>query len=334
MEFPIYDGSIHPSEWLKQVQATCLLKQITNDEFVLKIAKMMIDSSIKIPENISTFDALINALKADITFSILKAQMRRELQTLKYIPIREGGAPSKFINKFRKLCRDAEINNLQEQKTYLYFSLSNDYYIWNEFYKKMKNIKSTNELIQEFGKITIDETNLIRNGSIVALKHVATGKYLSSIKDLCYTTGSKTQLVFANNLLDSDALWNITFTSGKELASYTDTNICLQHKNSRASLGLFFNYHYNQYQSPVTQHTEVSCNPKDSYHYTQWKFNNKGYLKSNDIINLSINYNRQVFLRSHDLQFTIGNYTFQEVVCHNERLCGNDEWCIELIKQS
>lgn len=31
------------------------------------------------------------------------------------------------------------------------------------------------------------------------------------------------------------------------------------------------------------------------------------------------------FLRSHDIQFTIGNDTFQEVVCHNERLGGNDE---------
>jgi hypothetical protein len=37
--------------------------------------------------------------------------------------------------------------------------------------------------------------NLIRNGSVVALKHVATGKYLSSIKNLCYTTGNKKQLV-------------------------------------------------------------------------------------------------------------------------------------------
>ena len=31
------------------------------------------------------------------------------------------------------------------------------------------------------------------------------------------------------------------------------------------------------------------------------------------------------FLRSHDFQFTIGNDSFQEVVCHNERLGGNDE---------
>ncbi|CAI2171304.1 4702_t:CDS:1, partial [Funneliformis geosporum] len=189
MELPIYDGGIHPNEWLKQVQATCFLKQITKDEEVLKFAKMMIDSSIKIPENITNFEELTNALKQDISFSIFKAQMRIELQTLKYIPIREGGAPSKFINTFRRLCRDAEINNSQEQMNFLYLSLPNDY-ILNEVYKKV----NSSELIQEFGKIVMDELNLIRHGSIVTLKHVATGKYLSSIKDLCYTTGSRTQL--------------------------------------------------------------------------------------------------------------------------------------------
>jgi hypothetical protein len=31
------------------------------------------------------------------------------------------------------------------------------------------------------------------------------------------------------------------------------------------------------------------------------------------------------FLQSHDIQFAIGNDTFQEVFCHNERLEGNDE---------
>ncbi|RGB36361.1 hypothetical protein C1646_758179 [Rhizophagus diaphanus] len=84
------------------------------------------------------------------------------------------------------------------------------------------------------------------------------------------------------------------------------------------------------------------------YWNENWKFNDsklenrQGYLKSNDIINLSIKkcddngkiQDDQVeFLRSHDIQFTIGNDAFQEVVCHNERLGGNDEWCIELIKQ-
>ena len=68
----------------------------------------------------------------------------------------------------------------------------------------------------------------------------------------------------------------------------------------------------------------MSCCGRNS----SWKFNHskseRGYLKSNDIINISNNFNNE-FLRSHDVQFTVGDKTFQEVVCHHERLGGNDE---------
>ena len=68
-----------------------------------------------------------------------------------------------------------------------------------------------------------------------------------------------------------------------------------------------------------------------------WEFyhskleNYQGYLKSNDIINLRFMHSygygngEYEYLRSHDIQFTIGNDTFQEVVCHSERIGGNDE---------
>ena len=88
----------------------------------------------------------------------------------------------------------------------------------------------------------------------------------------------------------------------------------------------------------------MSCNDiiNNTHWVKNWEFNHckvgnhQGFLKSNDIINLSIKkmydnnggyiQNGQVeFLRSHDIQFTIGNDAFQEVVCHNERLGGNDE---------
>ena len=73
----------------------------------------------------------------------------------------------------------------------------------------------------------------------------------------------------------------------------------------------------------------VSCGGNEN----NWKFNHsklenhQGYLKSNDIINLSVKkrYSSVLFLHSHDLQFTTENGDFKEVVCHNERLGGNDE---------
>ena len=83
----------------------------------------------------------------------------------------------------------------------------------------------------------------------------------------------------------------------------------------------------------------VSCGGNSNYETLKsWKFNygklenHQGYLKPNDIINLGFlkrknerDNGQDEFLRSHDVQFTIGNDTFQEVVCHNERLGGNDE---------
>ncbi|POG77873.1 hypothetical protein GLOIN_2v1837342, partial [Rhizophagus irregularis DAOM 181602=DAOM 197198] len=173
--------------------------------------------------------------------------------------------------------------------------------------------------------------NLIRNESIVALKHVATGKYLSSIDNLCYTTGSKRQLVFAGSPKpDTNAFWKIKFN--KELAVYNKTSINLQHIKFGEVLGLCYNYcsTYIYYKSPITEHTEVCCGGNE----ISWKFkhskleHHQEYLKSNDIINLSIHRHdnsQNLFLRSHNVQFTIGNDTFQEVVCHNERLGGNDE---------
>ncbi|CAB4411213.1 unnamed protein product [Rhizophagus irregularis] len=72
-------------------------------------------------------------------------------------------------------------------------------------------------------------------------------------------------------------------------------------------------------ESPLTSNTEVSCDGDEN----KWNFkhskleNHQGFLRSNDIINLSIK-------KKDD--------TFQEVCCY-ERLGGNDEWCIKLIKQ-
>jgi len=89
----------------------------------------------------------------------------------------------------------------------------------------------------------------------------------------------------------------------------------------------------------------VSCVNTSNHGYCvkDWEFNHAKvgnhheFIKSNDIINLSIKKvhdnngnsttNGQVeFLRSsHDVRFTIENDTFQEVCCHNEKLGGNDE---------
>ncbi|PKC16667.1 hypothetical protein RhiirA5_394199 [Rhizophagus irregularis] len=361
MNHPKYNGNIHPDEWINDLQAYYNIKQnLININNVNVNIISLVDSTIKLPTGIDNIEKLRNALKEDISFTVFKNTNKRKLQSLKYNPERKGGDTSYFISTFRKLCYNAEINDIEEQKRYLYKSLPNNHfdYISNEFYEKMKNVNSINELIKRFEEIVLEESNLIRNGSIVALKHVATGKYLSSIKNLRYTTGSKSQLVFIGSSEPiPNSLWKIEF--GDELAAYTDNSIKLRHVKSNTFLGIFYHYYDNinhryicdYYKSPSTNHTEVSCkNTDDRYWNGNWKFNHsklenyQGYLKSNDTIILCImrvydvnaNYiqnGQYEILRSHDIQFTVENDTFQEVVCHNERLGGNDEWCIELIHE-
>ncbi|GBB96134.1 hypothetical protein RclHR1_02690019 [Rhizophagus clarus] len=347
MDLPKYDGNIHPDEWINDLHTYFNIKQ--NQNLInINLVISLVDSTIKLPTGIDNYERLRNALKEDISFTVFKNTNKRRLQSLKYTPERKGGNTSLFISTFRKLCYNAEINDVEEQKRYLYKSLPNNHfdYISNEFYEKMKNVNSTNELIKRFEEIILEESNLIRNGSIVALKHVASGKYLSSINNLFYTTGSNYQLVFVGNSEPvPNSLWKIHF--GEELVTYTDNSIMLQHIKSAGNfLGICNSYYdndwrYDHCKSPSTNHTEVSC--YSDYLTRDWKFkhskleNHQGYLKSNDIINLSIKktYGNggYDFLRSHDIQFTIENDTFQEVVCHDERLGGNDEWCIELIHE-
>ncbi|GBC04105.1 hypothetical protein RclHR1_05510006 [Rhizophagus clarus] len=336
MDLPKYDGNIHPNEWIKDLRAYYSFKgNTTTHHLNIQMAILLVDSTIKLPTGINNIENLCDALKEDISFTIFKNTNKRKLQSLEYISERIGGDTSKFISTFRKLCYNAELNDIEEQKRYLFKSLPNNHfdYISNEFYERMKNVNSIDELAKEFEDIVLEESNLIRNGSIVALKHVASGKYLSSISNLCYITGSRNQMVcVGSSEPDPNSLWKIN--SSKELITYTDiyVNLHLQHVKSNNYLALSGCY------SPSTNHSEVICRGNAYY----WDFkhskleNHQGYLKSNDTINLYYSDNGYIqsrFLRSHDIQFTIGNDTFQEVVCHSERLGGNDEWCIELIHE-
>jgi hypothetical protein len=196
MDISKYDGNVHPDEWINDIQKYFSLWENNYGGF-LNTAISLIDPTIKLSTEINDIEKLRKALKDDVSFEVFKNTNKRKLQSLKYYPERKGGDTSKFISTFRKLCYNAEINDVKEQKIYLYKSLPNNHfdYISNEFYKKMKNVNSINELIKEFENIILEESNLIRNDSIIALKHVSTGNYLSSIKNLRYTTGSGRQLV-------------------------------------------------------------------------------------------------------------------------------------------
>ncbi|GBC07022.1 hypothetical protein RclHR1_00720031 [Rhizophagus clarus] len=339
MDLPKYDGNIHPEEWMKQIQTHCYLKGIESEIQILKICKLMIDFTIIIPKEINSFDKLIKTLKSHTTFSIFKNSCKKKLQLMKYNPEEEDIVS--FLTKFRLLCNYAEINDPEELKTLLVNSYSNDFFK-KEFIKRIdNNINSKeipyyiDEIIKLFSEVVLDELKVIKYDSLIALKHVTTGRYLSSC-DINYQTGSQKQIVFAGEkFCNSQSIWFLTKSQSDSLyqqnmVSYND-KFYLKHKGTISIFGL--SYHY---KSPKTGQSEAFCNNK-IYSNSNCQFvklnNNALYVNSKDTINLKIIGSQpDLYLRSHDFTFTINNEALQEVVGHSDRIGANDEWCIELVE--
>ncbi|PKY45403.1 hypothetical protein RhiirA4_542569 [Rhizophagus irregularis] len=328
MDLPKYTGTIHPEEWVKQVQIYCYLKGIENEEKIIKISKLMIDSTIIIPnvDKINSFEELIKALKLHSTFSVYKNSCKRKLQLIKY----EKEDVATFLANFRSLCNWVETSDHKEIITMLINSYSN-YFFKDEFIKRVYGINSVDEIFKIFSEVVFDELKIIKFESSIALKHVATGKYLSSC-NVNYKTGSRKQVVFAGEEFpDGNALWYATCTVTNHNYHHCtyDDSFYLTHKVTGKKL-----YKSNSiYESPTTGHAEVICESVgkgDSLNWinTNTTKNNAPYVKAKDVITL--NCGGYIF-RSHDFTFTIGNKTFQEAVCHKERIGGNDEWQIEIV---
>ncbi|PKK80977.1 hypothetical protein RhiirC2_186223 [Rhizophagus irregularis] len=196
MEIPKYNGTCHPNEYVKQMRAYCKINRITSEPDILELCILMINSSIYIPEGIDNLDKLVRALSSHPTFSIFKDSCKRKLQVMKYIPEEEGNYTATFLADFRSLCNDAEIYDHKEIKNLLFSTYSSNEFSRNEFLKSVDGVNSTDKIFKAFSDVVFDELKVIKYGSLITLKHVLTGKYLSSCK-MKYQTGSKQQLVFA-----------------------------------------------------------------------------------------------------------------------------------------
>ncbi|RIA85404.1 hypothetical protein C1645_808283 [Glomus cerebriforme] len=323
MDVSKYDGTIHPDEWIEQIRKYYYgYKHLNNYYNFEEFTRTMIDSTISIPD-FADISELINLLKQHITFTAFKNSRKRKLQSLKFIPERQGGDTTSFLVKFRSFCRDAEINDIEEIKTYFYKTLPKGF-IQDKFLEQMNNgINSMNELTQLFENIMLEDSILIRNGSRVAIKHVATGKYLSASYK-CYQNTNR-KIVYAGSVPNSDAQWIVKFSGLNELALNESTLLILDHEIYQY---LFFKP-FSTTKSPASKNMEVTCGTSG----TEWKFkskNNRKYLKSHDIIFLESSI-KHLNLRSHDFTFTVDDVVYQEVVAHEERIGGNDEWYIELL---
>jgi hypothetical protein len=194
MEIPKYNGTCHPNEYVKQMRAYCKINRITNETDILELCILMINSSIYIPEGIDTLDTLIKILRLHPTFGIFKDSCKRKLQIMKYIPEKEENYTATFLANFRSLCNDAEIYDHEEIKNLLFSTYSSNEFSRNEFLKSVDGINSIDRIFKAFSDVVFDELRVIKYGSLITLKHVASGKYLSSC-NMKYQTGSRQQLV-------------------------------------------------------------------------------------------------------------------------------------------
>jgi hypothetical protein len=187
---PRYDGTLQPEDWVQDLRFFCALRGIYDEDTVLNMAILRIDRNIPIPKEVTSFNSLIFILKNHVTHAVFRADSLEKLSKLKCERNRDM---SEFIAKFNSLCESANINNQEDKKKYLLQALPDDI-IRNVLKNKIKNLSSFDKIINAFKDVMLEHRRQIRYGSKIALKHVVTGRFLSS-NETRYVTGSKQQMV-------------------------------------------------------------------------------------------------------------------------------------------
>ncbi|CAB4434126.1 unnamed protein product [Rhizophagus irregularis] len=327
MEPVEYDETIHPVVWLNKIKSCCYKNQITKKEDIMEFCKSMVHPSIDVSKA-STFDEILNILKTDVLFTLFKYSVEEKLQKLKFDPKNEDHV--QFISIFRKFCYEAEINDVEKQKKLL-LKLSKDSFQYYFINNNLEKIKSLDDLVVYFNQSFLEQRKFIHFGSCITLKHVATGKYLTSC-NVHYKTGSKRSIVFASQTLSNpNSLWIVLDFYQKNESNpiiYGKSKVYFLNKGVNENMVIS-----NKHKSPSTGNWEVSCTRNRYKHLIESDSTNNDdtCIKSKEIINIrdvDVNF----ILRSHEFPFTIDNETYQEVVGHGGRVDGNDKWCIELFE--
>ena len=204
MAFPTYNATVHPDEWLNQVQTQCLVAGIRNDKEVLRLCKLNIDGAINIPD-VSSVQELVKALKEHQSFNILKTDYKTRIDAMKF----EGEDIGGFLAELRKYVNYAEIENPDEVRRRLINTYASDVFR-NEFVKRVTKTTPVDDMFKIYSDIVSDGLKLIKYvvgydpsiekfefgaEQLITIKHVATGRYLSSIEEVNYEGGSQRQIV-------------------------------------------------------------------------------------------------------------------------------------------
>ncbi|GBC07130.1 hypothetical protein RclHR1_07280007 [Rhizophagus clarus] len=334
---PKYDGTIHPNEWLRQIKAQCTI-HINYDTYenlenmTLEVARLLVDPLINV-NDVESNDQLLTTLKNNVLFKIFLKSNKQKLRDLSYKFNTDGDddeSTVEFLVKFKTLCDNAEIVDIDEQKFYLLHTLDIKYHY--KYSRQIENINTFDELLTSFQDFIIDQKCSIRNFYTVIIKHVVTGKYLSSTSDRYSDDSNGYVVTLSNNQADPSCQWQIIDRSHNfnDQIHYGDK---FELKNQITNRYLCATKSYN---SPATNNQLVHT--LNSGHHWTVQFGNSvdydGAWKLNDKFSLLYDDgSAKPLLRSHDAHFNIGDKIFQEVVCHNERFNENDEWCIEFFSK-
>ncbi|PKC05804.1 hypothetical protein RhiirA5_400742 [Rhizophagus irregularis] len=151
-----------------------------------------------------------------------------------------------------------------------------------------------------------------------SLKHIATGKYLSSCNKK-YQNSNYNLVYCGDNILNNDALWIISNNNITNLITFQNS-ITLKHKSSS-----------NNYLSVDSDYKACGGNEGLTIDWTlQHSKNERNYLESKDNVLLKISFGKNtnvknLTLRSHENILKIDNNDYQEVFAHENRIGGIDE---------
>lgn len=84
------------------------------------------------------------------------------------------------MNNFKQFCYEGEITEIGERKRLFLNALPKGSFQHSLIDHKFDKINSMEELFKYFYESFLDESKTVKNNSYITLKHVATGKYLSS----------------------------------------------------------------------------------------------------------------------------------------------------------
>ncbi|RGB41938.1 hypothetical protein C1646_751552 [Rhizophagus diaphanus] len=152
-----YYATVHPQEWVKQVQTTCLINNTRQETDILKLCKLNIDLQISIPNEINTLKELVNALKTHPTFERYKSSRKYILDQMRF----QGDDATKFLAEFRSLCFKAEITNPQEIKDRLLETYSSNEFFKREFPDKTSGVTSINEIYRLCSEVISDSSRVV-----------------------------------------------------------------------------------------------------------------------------------------------------------------------------